>query len=128
VNPCARNISSVHPCGLPARFRARGAARRSGRGFVLSPPPLHAGQALARRLLAPIRPRSAPTMPQRVHTMRGPNVGTGTSSDHGSALMIARWWHTQQHTSSDRTPLARMLPSVMGSIGSVMRLVAIRRL
>jgi hypothetical protein len=26
---------------------------------------------------------SAPTMPQRVHTIRGPNVGTGTSSGHG---------------------------------------------
>jgi hypothetical protein len=54
-------------------------------------------------------------MPHRVHTMRGPNVGTGTSSGHGSALKIARWWHSQQHTSSDRTPLARMLPRVIGS-------------
>jgi hypothetical protein len=34
---------------------------------------------------------SAPTMPQRVHTIRGPNVGTGTSFGHGSALMMARW-------------------------------------
>jgi hypothetical protein len=33
---------------------------------------------------------SAPMMPQRVHTMRRPKVGTGTSSDHGFALMIAR--------------------------------------
>jgi hypothetical protein len=30
--------------------------------------------------------------------------------------------------SSERTPLARMLPSVIGSIGSLMRLAAIRRL
>jgi hypothetical protein len=67
---------------------------------------------------------SAPTIPQFVHTIRGPKVGTGTSSDHRSALMIARWWHTQQHTSSDRTPFARMLPSVLGSIGSLMRLAA----
>jgi hypothetical protein len=52
----------------------------------------------------------------------------GTSSGHRSALMIARWWHIQQHTSSDRTPLARMLPSVIGSIGSLMRLAPIRRL
>jgi hypothetical protein len=51
---------------------------------------------------------SAPMMPQRVHTMRGPNDGTGMSSDHGSA----RWWHCQQHTSIDRTPLARMLPRI----------------
>jgi hypothetical protein len=49
-----------------------------------------------------------------VHSIRGPNVGTDTSSDRGSALMIARWRHTQQHTSSDRTPLARMLPRVIG--------------
>jgi len=31
---------------------------------------------------------SAPMIPQRVHTIRGPNVGTGTG--HGSALVIAR--------------------------------------
>jgi hypothetical protein len=53
-------------------------------------------------------------IPQRVQTMRGPNVGTGTWSGHGSALRIARWWHCQQDTSSDCTPLARMLPRVMG--------------
>src|SRR5271157_1156088 len=53
-------------------------------------------------------------IPHRVQIMRGPNDGTGTSSDHGSALRIARWWHCQQHTSSDRTPLARMLPRVIG--------------
>jgi hypothetical protein len=70
---------------------------------------------------------SAPTMPQRVQIMRGPNVGTGTSSDHGSALKIARW-HSQQHTSSERTPFARMLPTVIGSIGSLMRRAAIRQL
>jgi hypothetical protein len=29
-------------------------------------------------------------MPQRVQTMRGPNVGTGVLSGHGSALRIAR--------------------------------------
>jgi hypothetical protein len=38
---------------------------------------------------------SAPIMAQRVHTMRGPNDGTGTKSDHGSALRIARRWHCQ---------------------------------
>jgi hypothetical protein len=71
---------------------------------------------------------SAPMIPQRVHTMRGPNDGTGTSLGQASALMIARWWHCQQDTSSDRTPFARMLLSVIGSIGSLMRLAAIRRL
>jgi hypothetical protein len=29
--------------------------------------------------------------------------------------MIALWWQTQHDTSSDRTPLARMLPTVIGS-------------
>jgi hypothetical protein len=33
---------------------------------------------------------------------------------HGSALRIARWWHSQHNTATDRTPLARMLPSVIG--------------
>jgi hypothetical protein len=42
--------------------------------------------------------------------------------------MIARWWHCQHDTSSDRTPFARMLPSVIGSIGSLVRLAAMRRL
>jgi hypothetical protein len=31
---------------------------------------------------------SAPTMPQAVHTMRGPNAGTGMSAGHRSALMV----------------------------------------
>jgi hypothetical protein len=41
--------------------------------------------------------------------MRAPNDGTGTQSGHGSAIKIARWWHSQHDTSSHRTPLARML-------------------
>ncbi len=53
-------------------------------------------------------------MPQRVHTMRGPNHGTGMVSGHGSALSTARWRHCQQLTASDRTPLARMLPRPIG--------------
>jgi hypothetical protein len=47
---------------------------------------------------------SAPMMPHRVHAMRGPKVGTGTSSGHGSALMIAGWW--------SRTPLGHGLDQV----------------
>ena len=54
-------------------------------------------------------------IPQRVHTMLGPNAGTGVLSGHGSALKIARCWQVQHDTSSDRTPFARMLPSVIGS-------------
>jgi hypothetical protein len=53
--------------------------------------------------------------------MRGPNVGTGTSSGHGSAVMMVRWWQIQHDTSSDRTPFSRMLPSVIGSMGSLKR-------
>jgi hypothetical protein len=34
---------------------------------------------------------SAPMIPNRVHTIRGPNVGTGTSFGQGAALMIASW-------------------------------------
>jgi Divergent InlB B-repeat domain len=33
-----------------------------------------------------------------------------------SALKIARWWHCQHDTSSDSTPLARMLPRVIGGL------------
>jgi hypothetical protein len=62
---------------------------------------------------------SAPTIPQRVQTIGGPNTCTGISSGHGAALMVARWWQCQHVTSSDRTPFARMLPSVIGSIGSL---------
>ena len=78
--------------------------------------------------LAPAAPASSAGhqhRSHRVHTMRWSNNGTGTSSGHGSALKIARWWHCQQHTSSDRTSRACC---VIGSIGSMMRLAAIRRL
>jgi hypothetical protein len=44
----------------------------------------------------------------------GPKVGTGMSSGHRLALRIARWWHRQQETSSERTPFVRMLPRVKG--------------
>jgi hypothetical protein len=55
-------------------------------------------------------------IPHLVQTIRGPNVGTGTLSGYRSALRIARWWHRQQDTKSERTPFSRMLPSVIGSI------------
>jgi hypothetical protein len=32
--------------------------------------------------------------------------------------MTVSWWHLWHDTASDRTPLARMLPSVIGSVGS----------
>jgi hypothetical protein len=75
--PCAIRMSSVHPSGQ--RPMSRSVQRLA---------PLHPRQALPRRLLLPVRPRIG--VPHRVHTMRGPNIGTGTSSGHGSALMIAR--------------------------------------
>jgi hypothetical protein len=53
-----------------------------------------------------------------MNTMRGPNDGTGTLSGHGSALKIARWWHSEHDIASDRTPLARMLPRVIGGPAS----------
>jgi hypothetical protein len=61
-------------------------------------------------------PASAPMIPHLVHTILGPNVGTGTPSDHGAALRIARWWHA---SATYRTPFARILPRVIGSIGFV---------
>jgi hypothetical protein len=57
---------------------------------------------------------SAPMMPHRVHTMRGPNDGTVTWSGHGSALRIVRWWHCQHDTLIDDTPLRKMPPPCKG--------------
>ncbi len=64
---------------------------------------------------------SAPKIPHLVHTILGPKVGTRTWSAQASTLKIARWWHCQQDTSSERTPFSRMLPRVIGSIGLLMR-------
>jgi hypothetical protein len=60
----------------------------------------------------------------RVHTMRGPNVGTATSSAQRSALNTAWCWQFQHDTSSDRTPNSRMLPSIIGSIGRPKRAIS----
>jgi hypothetical protein len=120
VKPYYASMIAVQPCGDPA-------SSVSAR-FCSAPRPPFRG---SHRHCTPVRlsrggcscqcsRAAAPMILQRVHTMRGPNVGTGTSSDHRSALKIARWWHAQQHTSSDRTPLARMLPRVIGSIGSAL--------
>jgi hypothetical protein len=95
------DLSWSHRHGKPLRLSRAGCSRQFGRA-------------------------SAPTIPHRVQTIRGPNVGTGTSSDHGSALKIARWWHCRHDTSSDRTPLLRMLRSVIGWIGSLKRVAAMR--
>jgi hypothetical protein len=53
-------------------------------------------------------------MPQRVHTMRGSKVGTGTSSGQGSTLSTAAWWHSSHVIAMDRTPRLRMFPNVIG--------------
>jgi hypothetical protein len=58
-------------------------------------------------------------VPHFVHNM-GPNVGTSTLSSHGCALKMARWWHCQHDTSSDRTRFERILARSIGSIGSLM--------
>src|SRR5258708_5254398 len=60
---------------------------------------------------------SAPTIPQPVHTMCGPKAGTGVASGQRSTLSTAPRWQTQQLTDNERTPWARMLPSVIGSGG-----------
>ena len=80
------------------------------------------GQRLPRRLLFPVRPRVGAEDPaSRAHRHPGPKVGTRTWSAQASTLKIARWWHCQQDTSSERTPFSRMLPRVIGSIGLLMR-------
>ena len=53
-----------------------------------------------------------------MHAIRGPNAGTGTSSGHSAAIMIASWWHCQQEAEL----FTHMLPDVMSRIGSLERL------
>ena len=59
---------------------------------------------------------SAPSWPHRWQRIRGPSDGTEISSFNPSMLTIASWrqFTLEQLTSSDRTPLARMLPRVIG--------------
>jgi hypothetical protein len=123
------NLDRLPPCPhFPLFRRLGGPVRRSGeqaqrpalvgRKTVVGSPPSHPGLALPRRLLPPFGRASAPTMPQRVHTMRGPNVGTAMWSGQRSALSTASWWHCHQDTASDRTPLARMLPVQPATAGA----------
>jgi hypothetical protein len=42
-------------------------------------------------MLSPVRPCVGADNSASAHTMRGPNVGTGTLSGHGSTLKIASW-------------------------------------
>jgi hypothetical protein len=50
----------------------------------------HLGSEVLHRSKLTFGRASTPMMPHRVQTMRGPKVGTGMSSGHGSALTIAR--------------------------------------
>jgi hypothetical protein len=60
----------------------------------------------------------APSLPHRLQRMRGPNHGTGTSSGQASTLSFVLCSQCWQVTHSPRTPFRRMLPSVIGWIGS----------
>jgi hypothetical protein len=68
----------------------------------------------SRRPLCPIRPRfgaddaAAGAHHARAEPRHADFIG------HGSALITAPWWQSQQVTASERTPWARMLPSVIG--------------
>jgi hypothetical protein len=71
---------------------------------------------------------SAPMVPHFVQIIFGRNDGTVRSAGRWSTFMIIscrHWWHW---IASDRTPLARMLPRSIGSIGSLKRERAIGRL
>jgi hypothetical protein len=60
----------------------------------------------------------APSLPQRLQRMRGPNEGTVASSGQSSILAARSWPQCWQVTNKPRTPCRRMLPSVIGRIGS----------
>jgi len=78
-------------------------------------PPLCSGQPRQRWPLGPIRPRVGTHDPA---ARRGPKDGTGRSSGQRSTASTAARWQSQQLTESERTPLARTLPSVMGIVGA----------
>ena len=60
----------------------------------------------------------APRLPHRVHRMCRVNDGTGTSSGQASTLTSVLLPQARQVAKSERTPRLRMLPSVIGPIGS----------
>jgi hypothetical protein len=57
------------------------------------------------------------TIPQCMHTIRGPNAGVGLPSDRRSAFSIASWWHSQHNTASDRTLRACCRESAVLELG-----------
>jgi hypothetical protein len=60
----------------------------------------------------------APSLPHWLHRHRGPNDGSGTSSGHASTLTAVSRPQCWQVTKSPRTPWRRIVPSVIGPIGS----------
>jgi hypothetical protein len=62
----------------------------------------------------PVPAAGAPTI---TTTVPNSSASARQASGHRSALTIVSWWHCQHDTASDRTPLARMLPRVMGGPG-----------
>jgi hypothetical protein len=60
----------------------------------------------------------APRLPHRVHRMCRPNDATDISSGQRSTLTSVWYPQALQVTSSPRTPFRRMLPRVIGWIGS----------
>src|SRR5580704_19535288 len=81
------------PNGLPHLARmiaSTDAPLESGRIWLLSRNVGHEQLGLARA--------SAPMIPHWVQTIRSLNAGTGTSSGHGSALSVARWWRARRGT------------------------------
>jgi hypothetical protein len=78
-----------------------------------------------RRVPGKLLPRSiqlgiavAPRLPHRVHRMCRVNDGTGTSSGQASTLTSVLLPQARQVAKSERMPRLRMLPSVIGRIGS----------
>jgi hypothetical protein len=73
-------------------------------------PPLHSRQRLPPPLLLPVRPRVGTDDPAVRANHAGPERRHRHVIGPRVRALITRWWHTQQHTSSDRMPFARMLP------------------
>ncbi len=83
------------------------------------------GTQAHRRVPGKLLPRSiqfgiavTPRLPHRVHRMCRPNDGTGTSSGQASTLTSVLLPQARQVAKSERTPRLRMLPNVIGLVGS----------
>jgi hypothetical protein len=119
------NQTSDQACVEAVRAKRRLRHAVVARGREHSQRPALLGSQAHRRVRGKLLPRSiqfgitvAPRLPHRVHRPYRPNDDTGTSSGEVSTLTSVLLPQAKQVAKSERTPRLRMLPSVIGLIGS----------